>query len=157
MYPYRRYDVAPSPAHPHPTIGRPVVPIRATGPSGTLRIFGRLDSGADETKLPMHMARSLGVEINPREPAHFLGVGGQQSRGFYGTGLVPEFRQGKKSYRWSVPKVAFVYEMPDSDDEESIIMTLGHVGFFRYFHVAFDDQRARVDIRPNGPFRSHGS
>jgi hypothetical protein len=95
MYPYRRYDVAPSPAHPHTTIGRPVVPIRATGPSGTLRIYDRLDSGADETKLPMHIARSLGVEINPREPAHYVGIGGQQSKGFYGTGLVLELRQGK--------------------------------------------------------------
>jgi hypothetical protein len=47
--------------------------------------------------------------------------------------------------------------MPESDDEESIVMTLVHIGFFRYFHVAFDDQRARVDIRPNGLFRSHGS
>jgi hypothetical protein len=56
-----------------------------------------LDTGADESKLPMSLAVPLGVEINPREPAHFLGVGGQQAKGFYGTGVVLELRQGKRS------------------------------------------------------------
>jgi hypothetical protein len=136
---------------------RPVVPIRVSGRSGIRRLFALLDTGADETKLPMHLAASLGVEINPREPAHFLGVGGQQSKGFYGKGVVLELRQGKKSYRWALPKVAFVYDMPEADDEENITITLGQVGFFRYFNVAFDNQRSRIEVRPNGLFRPHVS
>jgi hypothetical protein len=115
-----------------------------------------LDTGADESKLPMSLAVPLRVVINPREPAHFLGVGGQQAKGFYGTGVVLELRQGKRSYRWAVPKVAFVYDVPGADDEGSITITLGHVGFFRYFNVTFDSQRSRVEIRPNGLFRSYG-
>jgi hypothetical protein len=116
-------------------------------------LFGLLDTGADETKLPMDVAAALGVEIDPQEPARFLGIAGQQAKGFYGKDVGFELRQGKKSYRWVVPKVAFLYYPPDANGEERITITLGHVGFFRYFNVTFDNQRARVKIRPNGLFR----
>jgi hypothetical protein len=155
MFPFRPCDVEPSPAHPSNRIWRPIVPIRIVGRSGTQRLFGHLDTGADETKLPMEVASNLGIEIDPQQPARFQGLGGQQAKGFYGEDVCLELRQGQKSYRWLIAKIAFLYDPPDANEEEKITITLGHVGFFRYFNVAFDHQRSRVKIRPNGLFRHH--
>jgi len=118
-------------------------------------LFGLLDSGADETKLPMDLAHSLGVELSPHKPARFRGIAGQQARGFYGKDVGFELKQGKTSYRWVVPKVAFLYDPRELNSEDTIIITLGQVGFFRFFTVTIDNQRARVEIRPNGLFRHH--
>jgi hypothetical protein len=151
-FPFRPCDVVPSAAHPFPTIWRPIVPIRVSGPAGTSKLFGLLDTGADETTIPMNVAALLGLELDPREPARFLGTGGQQAKGFYGKDVGFEFRQGKKSYRWVIPKVACLYDPPEAIGEETITLTLGQIGFLRYFNVTFDNQRARVEIRPNGLF-----
>jgi hypothetical protein len=45
-----------------------------------------------------------------------------------------------------------LYLPPEANGEETITLTLGHVGVLRYFTVTFDHQRARVEIRPNGLF-----
>ena len=156
-FPYRPCDVEPSPAHPHPRVWRPIIPIRVSGPARSRRLFGLLDTGADETKLPIDVAHELGIVIDPREPAWFEGVSGRQAKGFYGKDVGFELKQGKTSYRWVLPKVAFLYLPLDATDEEKIIITLGQVGFFRFFNVTFDSQRARSSIWPNGlfPQRSH--
>jgi hypothetical protein len=125
------------------------------GPAGKRPAFGLLDTGADETKVPMVMAKLLGIEIDPLEPAHFFGIAGQQVKGFYGKDVGFELRQKKRFYRWIVPKVAFLYDSPDLPHEEGINITLGHVGFFRFFNIELDYQRGRVSIRPNGLFRQH--
>lgn len=151
-FPFRPCDVAPSPAHPSTTIWRPIIPIRASGPAGSRRLFGLLDTGADETSLPMEIATDLGIAIDPREPARFEGLGGQ-AKGFYGRDVRFELKQGKRSFAWQVARVAFLYDPPDADDEEKVTITLGHVGFFRYFTTTFDNQRSRVEVRPNGLFR----
>jgi hypothetical protein len=130
------------------------VPIRLSGPAGTRPLFGLLDTGADETKLPIEVAHELGISIDPHEPARFRGVSGHQAKGFYGSDFGFELRQGKKSYRWIVAKVACLYDPPDATDEEKITITFGQVGFFRFFNVTFDNQRARVTIRPNGLFHN---
>jgi hypothetical protein len=102
----------------------------------------------------MDVAIEPGIEIDPREPAVFRGIADQQAKGFYGKEIALELKQGKTSYRWVIPKVAFLYHPPEVNGEERIIITLGHVGFFRYFNVSFDNQRARVEIRPNGLFQN---
>ena len=154
-FPFRPREVAPSPAHASTRIWRPIVPIRVFGPAGIRLAFGLLDTGADETKLPMELATHLGIEIDTSEPARFVGVAGQQAKGFYGKDVGFELRQNNRSYRWIIPKVAFLYDFPESPDEERITITLGHVGFFRFFNADFDYQRSCVSIRPNGLFRQH--
>ena len=149
-FPFRPCEVDPSPAHPSTRTWRPIVPIRLSGPAGTRRLFGLLDTGADETKLPIEVAHEIGIAIDPQEPARFRGVSGHQAKGFYGSELGFELKQGKKSFRWVVPKVACLYDPPDATDEDQITITLGQVGFFRFFNVTFDSQRAWVTIHPNG-------
>jgi hypothetical protein len=154
-YPFRPCEVDASPAHNSTRIWRPIVPIRVIGPAGMGRVFGLIDTGADETNLPMEIATRLQIEIDPTEPARFRGVARQQAKGFYGKDVTFELRQGKTSYRWIVPKVAFMYDPPGSADDDRILVTLGHVGFFRFFNITLDYQRGRVTIHPNGLFRHH--
>lgn len=151
-FPFRPFDGAPSPAHNSTRIWRPIVPIRVFGPAGMRLAFGSLDTGADETQLPMDMANKLGIEIDAREPAGLRVLSGHQAKGFYGKDVGFELRQGKRSHRWVVPSLACLYEALDATDEDKITITLGHVGFFRFFHVTFDCQRGRVRINPNGLF-----
>ncbi len=119
------------------------------------RAFGSLDTGADETKLPMEMAARLRIEIDPSQPARFRGVSGHLAKGFYGKDVAFELRHRKQAYRWMVSRVAFLYDPPGSSDDDKITITLGHVGFFRFFNIALDYQRGHVTIRPNGLFRHH--
>jgi hypothetical protein len=154
-FPFRAREVAPSPGHASTRIWRPIVPIRVFGPAGIRLAFGLLDTGADETKLPMELAKPLGISIDTAEPARFLGIAGQQAKGFYGRDVGFELRQNKRSYRWIVRRIAFLYDYAEAPDEERITITLGNVGFFRFFNTDFDYQRGRVSIRPNGLFRQH--
>ncbi len=149
IFPFRPFPVHPSPAYPSPIIQRPVIPIWARAP-GRSRVpfFGLLDTGSDDTKFPIAAADRLGVELDRSRPIVFRGVGGV-ARGYYGE-VILELRQSPRSWVWSA-QVAFLAD-PEGSDDEGIIVTLGHAGFFRYFHAAFDYQRGRARLRPNGLF-----
>ena len=149
IYYFRRYQVEPSPAYPARSLERPVIPLFISGPRGALPYLGLLDTGSDDTKIPLAIAERLGIELDRGHPVPFRGVGGEVF-GVYGT-VTLELRQSPKSYRWTTV-AAFLPDPPDATDEESAIITLGHTGFFRYFRAAFDYQRIRVDIRPNSLF-----
>ena len=69
----------------------------------------------------MEIATRLRIEIDPTEPARFRGVARQQAKGFYGKDVTFELGQGKTSYRWIVPKVAFMYDPPGSADDDRIL------------------------------------
>ena len=51
-----------------------------------------------------------------------------------------------------VATVAFLLDPTGVESRDRISVSLGHTGFFRYFHTSFDFQRGRVKIRPNGLF-----
>ena len=48
--------------------------------------------------------------------------------------------------------MAFLLDPTGVELRDRISVSLGHTGFFRYFHTSFDFQRGRVKIRPNGLF-----
>ncbi len=110
---------------------------------------GLLDIGADDTKFPLSVATRLGVEVDRTRPILFRGVGGE-AVGFFGE-VALELRQSPTTWVWTA-RVAFLPDPPDATREERTNITLGHTGFFRYFHVTFDYQRQRVRIRPNRLF-----
>jgi hypothetical protein len=150
IFRFRRSEVQPSPVYPSGVIDRPEVPIGiASGDRQCKPFLGLLDTGSDDTKLPISVAERLGVSLDRDHPILFRGVGGT-TLGYYGE-VVLELRQSPKSYRWAA-HVAFLPDPDDITSEERIAITLGHAGFFRSFHVGFDYQRRRVRIRPNGLF-----
>jgi len=150
IYPFRRYNVPPSPAYPSGVIFRPVIPIWA-GAEGQPRLpsLGLLDTGSDDTKFSLSAAERMGVTLDRNHPILFRGVGGM-AIGFYGE-VTLELRQSPKSYLWSA-RVAFLPDPPNSEPEERFAITLGHGGFLRHFHVRFDYQRYRVKLLPNRLF-----
>src|SRR5947209_18630754 len=59
---------APPSLSPHATVRwRPLVPLTVIGPGGIVRDFGRavLDPAADDTVLPLAIARRLGAPLRP--------------------------------------------------------------------------------------------
>jgi hypothetical protein len=148
IFKFRRAEVQPTPAYPSDIIYRPEIPVWI-GPSGGRRLpfFGLLDTGSDDTKLPLSIAHRFGVELDRDHPIVFRGVGGM-AVGHYGE-VVLELRQSPRSYIWAA-HVAFLPDPDDATSEERMTIILGHAGFFRYFHVGFDYQRGRVRVRPNG-------
>lgn len=83
------------------------------------------------------------------DPGHPPAGSPEVGRAYYGPATF-ELRQSSRAYRWSV-EVGFLAGASDADESPAPI-TLGHVGFFRDFRAAFDHQRNRVEIRPNGLF-----
>jgi hypothetical protein len=152
-FPFRRIDIDPTPAFPTNVIYRPIVPIWIGPKDGPRKpLFGLLDTGADDSALPLSEAKRLGVTLDRSLLVKFRGVGGE-TNGFFGE-VTMELRQPPKSYIWT-SWVAFLPDRMDASSEEKAIVSLGHSGFFRYFHAHFDFQRHRVNIRPNGLFVGH--
>jgi hypothetical protein len=147
---FKRYDVQPAPTYPSGVIYRPVIPIWIGAEDGPRKpYFGLLDTGSDDTKFPMSVSDRLGVLLDRDHLIAFRGVGGE-AFGYFGK-VTMELRQTPRTWRWSA-NVAFLPPPKDASPEEEITITLGHTGFLRYFHVAFDYQRGRVKIRPNRLF-----
>ncbi len=136
---YLAFDVSPTPAHPDiSTVDRPYIPIRVVGPRGTARLDGLLDTGADETVLPLFVAGRVGVEIDPEAQARFRGVGGHLVTVTYGR-VELEVGSGFRAVRWPAT-VAFL---------DSGIPILGHEGFLQYYTASFNGHRGHVTLTPN--------
>ncbi len=139
-FPYRPFEVIPTPAQPGvPIIYRPLIPVRVIGSTGDLTLLGLLDTGADETLLPGFIVPHIGVHIDPESRAQFRGVGGQLVTVSYGRADL-EVRTRQRSYRWSAT-LAFL--------EASTMPILGHAGFLQYFTATFNGPRRRVTLTAN--------
>jgi hypothetical protein len=149
-YRFHRGEARPTPAYPFDTIFRPEIAVWiGVGDRPRKPYLGLLDTGADDTKLPISQAERLGVDLDRENPVLFRGVGGE-TVGYFGK-VTMELRQSPKSYVWTAT-VSFLLDPPGSMQQDRISISLGHTGFFRYFHAAFDFQRGRVKLRPNRLF-----
>ena len=61
---YRRYDDSPSQLYPGGKIWRPELDITISGPNGSNADLAILDTGSDQTVLPLSMASALGVALD---------------------------------------------------------------------------------------------
>jgi hypothetical protein len=151
IFPFRCSDVQPNPAYPSRVIFRPEIPIWASvGGARAIPLIGLLDTGSDDTKFPLSLADRIGAKLDRAHPVSFHGVGGL-AMGYYGD-VILELRRSRRSYRWAAC-VAFLPEPQGLSPEEGVFVTLGHAGFFRYFHASFDYQRGRVKVWPNGLYQ----
>ncbi len=151
IFKFRREEIQPTLDYPSGFIYRPKVPLWIGAEvSGPRRPYlGLLDTGADDTKMSLSVARRLGIKVDKSVPVVFRGLGGD-AIGYFGS-VVFELRQSPKSWVWTA-RVAFIRDSESDSEEEQARVTLGHTGFFRYFHVGFDFQRGRAQIRPNRLF-----
>src|SRR3989338_7597233 len=106
IFPYRQYEVEPTPGRSEDFIFRPVVPVRVRGPRGAQVILGLVDTGADVTVLPSFLLPLIGADDLDAELAQFSGVGGQKVTVRYShVNLSLEHPDG--SHQWSA-KIGFL-------------------------------------------------
>ncbi len=140
-FPYRAYEVLPTPSIPNGILHRPVIPVRVSGPAGDQVILGLVDTGSDVSVLPAFLLDLLGVQTSG-EQGHFRGVGGQFVTALYAeVGLALDHGDGL--CRWSA-KIGFL----DGHD----VAILGHAGFLEYFDATFKTARRRLTLKPNNRF-----
>src|SRR5437763_656999 len=96
-FPYAGYTIRGTVPNSKALVFRPMVPVRVIGPTGDRDVFGRVDSGADDTMLPAAVAGAIGV--TGLTPAVAIGgIGGNVLASFGTVDL--EISDGQTVYRW---------------------------------------------------------
>lgn len=101
-----------------------------------------MDSGADETLLPISLAKVLDIELHA-ETSRAAGVSGEQLTIHYGD-VELQIACGRDVVKWRTT-VGFV-EFGISTDE---LIILGHGGCLDYFTATFDGANAELELIPN--------
>ncbi|TSC72871.1 MAG: hypothetical protein G01um101438_270 [Parcubacteria group bacterium Gr01-1014_38] len=135
-FPYRPYEVQPTPWFPDGVVYRPMVPLRVVSGMSDTTIVGLVDTGADETVLPDFLIGALGIDVDPRRAGVFRGVGGQPVQGIFGD-VTLELEQGRQAHRWDAT-VAFI--------SGPTVAILGRHGFLDRFRATFDGQRRELTL-----------
>jgi hypothetical protein len=130
IFPYRRYQIDPTPTIPSGEVYRPLVPMRVFGPNQSIQMFGLLDTGADNVFVSASLAQILGVDLSI-EADLAQGAGGHELNVRSGS-IEIEIGNDNESYKW--PLVASFVET----DDEPVVAFLGHSGFLEYFNAGFD-------------------
>lgn len=136
---YTRFTVAGNQPKSRSLVFRPMISVRIIGPSGNVDVFGRVDTGADDTLIPDHFAAAIGVN-QLSNPVLINGVGGGAAARFGSVDL--EISDGQNSYRWSA-WIGFV--SPPHPPP-----LYGLRGFLRFFRAGFNGRRHYLDLTPLG-------
>ena len=144
IFPYIRYKIEPTPTIPSGEIRRPLIPVRIIGRTGTIQVFGLLDTGADNVFVSASLAEVLGIDMSgAAEKA--LGAGSHEIDVWPGS-VDMEITQDGQSYRWRAV-VGFL-----TGDDDPPIAYLGHAGFLEHFNAFFDTQKWSVELIPHEDF-----
>ncbi len=122
---------------------RPVITIGIAGTKSVARWDALVDTGADETLLPLSLASLLGVELDQEATSQAAGISGDKLTIYYGD-VELQIVDGNKTVTWKTI-VGFV-EFGSSDDE---VIVLGHGGCLDYFTASFDGENAELELMPN--------
>jgi hypothetical protein len=136
-FPYTPFTVQGTIPNAYALSLRPMITVRVIGPAGEDDVFGRVDSGADDTLLPDYLVARLGV-AGLSGPVVIGGIGGATLARFGTVDL--ELSQGQASTRWSA-RVGF------SSHPGPVF---GLKGFLQFFTATFHGRRHHLDLRPNG-------
>jgi hypothetical protein len=141
---YTKYLVEPTPTIPDGIIHRPQVFLRIAGSKSDLFLLALVDTGADETIIPLSVADEIGIELDANKRSQASGVTGQPLELLPGR-VELEILGESEAYRWS-DTISFA-RFADEEDECAI---LGHAGALRYFTATFDGERNQGSLLPNG-------
>lgn len=129
---------------------RPVITIRITGPASEGRWDALVDTGADETLLPLSLAELLGIELDQETTSQAAGISGDPLTIHYGS-VDFQIASDLEIVSWNTI-VGFV-EFGSSNDE---VIVLGHGGCLDYFTAVFDGERGELEMIPNSLLPSRG-
>lgn len=139
-FPYREYISMLPGTSDFRLILRPVISIRILEPGAEARWDALVDTGADETLLPMSLAEILGVKLDQVFTSEPTSISGDRLKIHYGD-VAFQIGTGKDCVAWKTT-VGFV-EFRSSEDE---VILLGHGGCLDYFTATFDGERATSGI-----------
>jgi hypothetical protein len=144
-FPYRlQPGVDPSPGSPDEPVYRPKIPVRLRGPLGDDALtFALVDTGADETVVPLSLAGPLRVELGSKVHALY-DAGGRPNPVRYGD-VELTIGDGSNSCSWRA-RVAFQRGRRSS--------VLGRAGNLDRLTITFDGPKRRlVIVTPDAPPR----
>lgn len=142
-FPYREYVSLFPGTTDYRLILRPVISIRIIGSKSEARWDALVDTGADETLLPMSLAEVLEVELDQQLTSEAAGISGDRLKIHYGD-VEFQIAVDQKVVAWKTT-VGFV-EFGSSDDE---VIILGHGGCLDDFTSTFDGENAELELIPN--------
>jgi hypothetical protein len=134
-FPYSRYTVQGTQPNTVALAFRPMVNVWVIGPTGNRDVFGRVDTGCDDTLIPQSFATALGV-IQLTNPVLISGLGGGSTAQFGAVDL--EISDGQSSYRWSA-------WMGFSSTPTPVY---GIKGFLQFFRATFNGRKRYLDLFP---------
>jgi hypothetical protein len=122
---------------------RPEVPIRVYGPAGAAELLALVDTGADNSILPLSIARDLQIETVSGKGPSATAYGGQQIALSFAEVTI-ELLHESAVLRWR--SRLYFADFPN-DTEKAVI--LGHEGFLDYFTAAFNGEDCFLTLEPN--------
>lgn len=122
---------------------RPMVTVRITGPKADARWDALVDTGADETLLPLSLADPLGIELDQEATSQAAGISGDRLTIYYGD-VEFEIVAENDMVSWR-STVGFV----DFGSVEDEVIVLGHGGCLDYFVATFDGEKAELELTRN--------
>jgi hypothetical protein len=141
-FPYQREPgIDPSPAAPDQPVFRPKIPLRLIGPHGDDALtFALVDSGADDSVVPLSLARPLRVRLDSKVTALY---GANDRPVLVRYALVDlVIGRGEQLYRWQA-RVGF--------QERRRYSVLGRAGCLDLLNVAFDGPGRQIVITTPDP------
>ena len=90
---------------------RPEIPIHVVGSSDSGTYFGLVDTGSDNTILPLRIARDLGIPVRPAEGPPANVFGGYQVQLQVGEATF-EIRDETETIRWRRHRLLFRFPRP---------------------------------------------
>lgn len=117
-------------------IHRPMIPFVAIGKE-RFNFFGMLDSGSDNTIIPIEIADALEIEF----------VGENELLGITRKPVVVKegkmgirFGRGNEFYEFQVPVLVPIVE-------EDIPIIIGREGFFNHFKITFNESERKIEFK----------
>lgn len=122
---------------------RPEIPVTIIGRRDASPIIGLVDTGSDNTILPMSVAEKLGVPVRATAGPPAQVFGGNHVQLFAGE-VAFELRSADEFIHWKAD--VYFHDFPPGEVETAI---LGHAGFLDYFTATFDGLEGILTLLPN--------
>lgn len=122
---------------------RPEIPVRIRGPRGQGHYVALVDTGADNSVVPVRIADDLGIDLHPSTGPDLVTLGGEKLPVHIGE-IEIEVGDAEESVRWLAAVHFFDFA---SAEHETLVF--GHAGFLDYFTAVFDGLWATLTLTPN--------
>jgi hypothetical protein len=123
-------------------IFRPEVPLQMFGPAGSVTSLAIVDTGADNTILPLAIAQKLQIKREECKGPSASAFGGQQIAMKYAD-IQLGLDDGQLQLKWHARVYFAALQHPGP---ETILV--GHQGFLDYFKATFDGENLELVLQP---------